>query len=172
MEQVHNFQYLGAWIDNTKADIKIRKELVYKACNKLTKMWKLTLPRSIKVILFRSTVGFLLLYAAEAWTLIKWLRKQLDRRYTKMLRTVTGVQWSQHVTNQDLYQDLPRLSETTTRRRLQFAGHCLNRENELGYNILLSQSRHGQRQRRKPQLTYMDTLTSDTGLQIEADRVA
>ena len=31
MEQVHGFQYFGAWIDNSEADIKIRKALAWKA---------------------------------------------------------------------------------------------------------------------------------------------
>ncbi len=40
LEQVHDFQYLGAWIDNTEADDKIRKALAWKACNKIAKIWK------------------------------------------------------------------------------------------------------------------------------------
>ena len=56
LEQVHDFQYLRAWVENTEADIKIRKALAWKACNKLTKIWKLTLSRSIKISLFILTV--------------------------------------------------------------------------------------------------------------------
>ncbi len=38
LDQVHDFQYLEAWIDYTEADIKIRKALAWKACSKLTKI--------------------------------------------------------------------------------------------------------------------------------------
>ena len=71
LEQVHDFRYLGAWMDNTEADIKIRKALVWKACNKLTKIWKSTLCRSIKICLFISMVESALLYGCEAWTFTK-----------------------------------------------------------------------------------------------------
>ena len=71
LEQVHEFQYLGAWIDNTKADIKIRKALAWKACNKLAKIWKSTVPRLIKISLFISTVETGLLYGCEAFTVTK-----------------------------------------------------------------------------------------------------
>ncbi len=71
LEQVHDFQYLGARVDNTETDIKIRKALAWKACNKLTKIWKSTLSRSIKTSLFISTVESVLLYGCEAWTLTK-----------------------------------------------------------------------------------------------------
>ena len=167
LEQVHDFQYLGAWVDNTETDIKIRKAQAWKACNKLTKIWKSTLSRSIKISLFISTVESVLLYGCEAWTLTKRLEKQLDGCYTRMLRTVMGVHWSQHITNEDLYQGLPRLSEKIRGRRLQFAGHCLRRDDELVSKLLLWQPSHGQRLRGRRKLNYVDSLTSDTGLRIE-----
>ena len=70
----------------------------WKACDKLTKIWKSILPRSIKIGLFISTVKSVLLYGCEAWTLTKQLERQLDGCYTRMLQTIT-----QHVTNEDLY---------------------------------------------------------------------
>ena len=65
-EQVHDFQYVGAWIDSTEADNNIRKALAWKVCNNLTKIWKLTLPRLIKIGLFISTGESVLLYGCEA----------------------------------------------------------------------------------------------------------
>ena len=56
LKQVYGFQYLGAWTDNTEADIKIRRALAWKECNKLIKIWKSMLPRLIKISLFISTV--------------------------------------------------------------------------------------------------------------------
>ena len=58
-----------------------------------------------------------------------------------MLQTVMRVHWSHHVTSEDLYQDLPKLSEKIRGRRLQFAGHCQRRDDELvrddGENLIL-----------------------------------
>ena len=83
-----------------------------------------------------------------------------------------GVHWSQHVTNEDLYQDLPKLSEKIRGRRLQFSGHCQRRHDELVSKLVLWQPSHGQRQRGRRKLNYVDILTSDTGLQIEELQMA
>ncbi len=123
-------------------------------------------PPPIKISLFVSTVESVLLYGCEAWTLTKRLEKQLDGCYTRMLRTVMGVHWSQHVTNEDLYQDLPKFSEKIRGSRLQFAGHCQRRDDELVSKLVLWQPSHGQRQRGRRKLNYVDSLTLYTGFQI------
>ena len=38
IKKVDNFKYLGAWIDDTTNDVKVRKALAWKACNKLNKI--------------------------------------------------------------------------------------------------------------------------------------
>ena len=45
-KKVDNFKYLGAWIDDTANDVKVRKALAWKACNKSNKIWKSSLCRS------------------------------------------------------------------------------------------------------------------------------
>ena len=56
LEVVKDFKYLGSWTQSSLQDIKTRKGLAWKACNKLTKIWKSNLPRSAKVKLFQVTV--------------------------------------------------------------------------------------------------------------------
>ena len=41
-----------------------------------------------------------------------------------MLRVVFNVNWRDHLTNDLLYQGIPKVSEKVTSRRLQLAGHC------------------------------------------------
>ena len=65
---IHDFQYLGAWIDNIKPDIKIKEALAWKP---IVKIWKSTLPRSIKISLVGSTIERELLYGCDAMTLTK-----------------------------------------------------------------------------------------------------
>ena len=52
-------------------------------------------------------------------------------------------------------------------RRLQFSRHCQRRDDECVSRLLLWQRSHGQRQRGRQKLNYVDSLISDTGLQIE-----
>ena len=43
-----DFKYLGSWVDNTEKDVKTRKAMAWQACNSMTKVWKSSLPKSLK----------------------------------------------------------------------------------------------------------------------------
>ena len=43
INKVDNFKYLGAWLDDTANDVKARKALAWKYCNKLHKIWNSSL---------------------------------------------------------------------------------------------------------------------------------
>ena len=111
LKEVKNFKYLGSWMESSEKDINIRKSMVWSACHKLRKIWSSKLPRKLKVRLFIATVESVLLYGAETLTLTHKLQKQLDGCYTRMLRMAMNVTWKQHLTNEQLYQDLPRVSK-------------------------------------------------------------
>ena len=98
-----DFQYLGAWIDNTWQDIKVRKGQAWAALNKMDAIWKSSLKKETKIGLFKATVESVLLYGCETWTLNKKLNKSLDGCYTRMLRKVLNVSWKQHLTNKEVY---------------------------------------------------------------------
>ena len=87
-------------------------------------VWNSNLSRDIKVSFFQATVESVLLYGCESWTLKETLRKSLDGCYTRMLRAVLNVNWSERVSNERLYGVLPLLSDKVASRRMQFAGHC------------------------------------------------
>ena len=40
LEVAEDFKYLDSWIDNSEKDFKARKAEAWRACNKLTKIWK------------------------------------------------------------------------------------------------------------------------------------
>ena len=65
-----------------------------------------------------------LFYGCEAWTLTVKNEKALDGVYTRMLRAALNVSWEDHISNVDLYGNLPRLSDTIRQRRMRLAGHC------------------------------------------------
>ena len=115
--------------------------------------------------LLAATVEAVLLYGCEAWTLTAKLEKQLDGCYTRMLRAALGIHWTRHMTNEDLYRDLPKITTKIRERRLKFAGHCYRREEELASKLLLWEPTHGERRRGRPALSYLTTLKKDTGLE-------
>ena len=65
------------------------------------------------------------------------LQKQLDGCYIRKLGTVMVTHQSQQVSNEDLYQDLPRLSKKIGGKRLPFAVCCQRGDDELVSMFLL-----------------------------------
>ena len=129
---------------NSETDIKVRKALAWQACHKLSRIWKSTLKRSIKIRLFRATVETVLLYGCNTWTLTEKLTRQLDGTYTNMLRMVLNISWRSHTTNEVLYGRVPELSQTIAKRRLELARHCIRHPEEVAHNPVLWEPTHGQ----------------------------
>ena len=149
---------------STVKDINVRKALAWKACHKLSKIWKSKLQKSIKIKLFISTVESVLLYGCETWTITKKLEKQLDGMYTRMLRMALDISWLSHTTNMDLYDGLPKLTQKIAERRLRLAGHCVRHPDELASDLVLWQPTHGRTLPGRPTTNYIDVLQNDTGL--------
>ena len=77
----------------------------------MKKIWKSTLSKRLKARFFIGAVETKLLYGCEASTLTRTHSKALDGSYTRMLRMVFNISWKDHVTNAELYGDLPRLTD-------------------------------------------------------------
>ena len=165
LEEVHDFKYLGAWVQSSDQDIKVRKAMAWKASNKLNSIWKSNLPRPLKIKLFQATVESVLLYGCETWTITKKNRKALDGCYTRMLRAALNVSWKQHMTNKELYGDIPHVTSKITTRRLTFAGHCKRAKGSPVSKLVTWQPTQGKRTRGRPMKTYVDLLQDDTGYQ-------
>ena len=165
IKTVENFKYLGAWMKSTESDIKIRKALAWSACHKLRTIWSSTLKKSIKIRLFVSTVESVLLYGSSTWTVTKKLEKQIDGVYTRMLRMAQNVSWKEHMTNEELYGSLPKVSEKIRKSRLRIAGHCIRHSEEEAAKVVLWEPRTGRIGRGRRPINYIDILKNDTGLE-------
>ena len=91
------------------------------------------------------------------------LSKRIDGTYTRLLRTALNVSWRQHLTNRQLYGNLPPVSSAIQVRRLQFAGHCYRSKNEVVNRVILWEPRHGRRSKGRPAKSYINILAADTG---------
>ena len=165
MEEVDNFKYLGGWMKCCQHDVKARKAQAWMACQKLIKIWKSSMSREIKIRLFLVTVESLLLYNAETWTLISTLTKSLDGAYTRMIRMALNISWKQHVTNEELYGDLPKFNCKIRERRLRLAGHCIRHREEIASKLVLWQPLARNPKRGRKTINYVDTLAKDTDLE-------
>ena len=57
LRNADDFKYLEVRKDKTKNDVKVRKALVWKSCNKLSQKWRLKLESSLKIEIFMALVG-------------------------------------------------------------------------------------------------------------------
>ena len=150
LEEVCDFKYLWTWLASTEKDIKMRKGATGRACSKLPKIWKSTLPKQLKHRIFAATVESVLLYGCEAWTITNKVERDLDGCYTRMLRTVYNIHWQQHTTNKELYGDLPKLSQKVRERRERFASHCFRNKDEPSSRLIHWIPKHGRRKPGRP----------------------
>ena len=52
---------------------------------------------------------------------------------------VKGVSRKDHMTNQELYGDLPKIPDKTAVRRMRLAGHCLRHPEEIASQLVMWQ---------------------------------
>ena len=163
IKSVDDFKYLGSWIDNTYKDIKVRKAQAWVACNRLNKIWKSNLSRNLKTRLFMTTVESVLLYGCESWAMNKTTTKQIDGAYTRLLRSALNISWRDRVSNERLYDSLPKVSTKIKERRMRLCGHCYRHNDEIASKLVLWQPDRGRPSRGRKKTTLIDTLLDDTG---------
>ena len=55
----------------------------------------------------------------------------------RMLRVAVGVSWRTKISNVDLYQKLPPVTQTIRERRLKLSGYLVRHDEELAHNLVL-----------------------------------
>ena len=84
-----------------------------------------------------------------------------------MPRFIKNKHWNLHLTNKELYKNIPKISDTMIKQRLRFAGHYWRSNDELVSDLLLCNPKHGKRSHGRPRKSYIDQLKEDTILNIE-----
>ena len=78
----------------------------------------------------------------------KSLENKLNCGYTSLLRAALNVHWSQRVSNKDLYNNLPKITESIHYRWLKFSGHIW-RHDEKCAQIAFLDANKWKKQKRK-----------------------
>ena len=164
INEVEDFKYLGSYIRSTKRDVNIRIAKAWAALNSMNTIWKSKLSTNLKRQFFRPAVESVLVYGSVTWTLTDSLEKKIDVTYTRMLRAVTNKSWRDHLTNEQLYGNIPKISKSICMQRLRFAGHCWRSKYEVASDLVLWQPQHDNRSRGRPAKTYIDQLRDYTDL--------
>jgi exonuclease III len=169
LECKDDFKYLGSWVDSTEKDIAVRKALAWYALNGMIRIWKSNMQMGLKKRFFVACIESILLYGCEAWAMTVKLEKSLNGTYTRMLRKALNIHWSSHTRNEELYGDLPAVSDKIASRRLQLAGHCYRHPELSAQQLVLWEPKHGHRNRGRPKTTFVDTLRRDTGTTVASE---
>ena len=162
INEVDDFKYLGSYIRSTKRYVNIRIAKAWAALNSMNTIWKSKLSTNLKRQFFRSAVESVLVYGSVTWTLTASLEKKIDGTYTRMLQAITNKSWRDHLTNEQLYGNIPKISKSIRMQRLRFAGHCWRSKDEVASDLVLWQPQHGNRSRGRPAKTYIYQLRDDT----------
>ena len=169
--EVSDFRYLGSWIMSPHKDFAVRRACAYEVANKLWRVWKSGCSRKTKIRVFKATVESVLFYGAETWTLTTQLTSRICGAYTNLLRKALNIPWTAHMTNRELYGNLPRADDIIRHRRLHFTGHaarCIADRYQPVADLVFWQGpgpmRRGQGNRR----TFLKTVLEDLGGQMSA----
>ena len=84
----------------------------------MKKIWTSSMRKQLKVRLFRATVESILFYGSETWTITKSLAKKLDVCCSRMLRMALDVKWQDKISNENIFGDLPRATNSVQKRRM------------------------------------------------------
>ena len=131
-----SFKYLGSQIPDSFHDFKVRKAISWDAGNKLERLWTSSLETNLNLRTFRTCVESILIYGSETWTITAKMKSRIDGCYTRLLRRALNVSWRAHMTNVQLYGELPTLSSTIRQRLMRFAGHCSRAPDQPANNLL------------------------------------
>ena len=67
------------------------------------------MPDKLKTNFLRAAVESVLVYGAISWTLTAKLEGEIDGAYTRMLREALNKSWREHLTNKELYGNIPKI---------------------------------------------------------------
>ena len=116
---------------------------------------------------FRATVESVLAYGVITWTLTSTLENNIDGAYIRMLRAIMNVSWKEHMTNRELYNNIPIITSSIREQRMRFAGYCRRSNNELVSDVLLWTPKNGKRSRVRPAKKFVDQMVEDTECEVE-----
>ena len=77
-----------------------------------------------------------------------------------MLRVVNNVKWQQRISNNVLYDNLPKITNTVATGKVSFAGHGFCSK-EVIHKLILWEPRCGKNTRRRPARNFINQLTDD-----------
>ena len=126
IEYVDNFPYLGIYISrigDAEVDTRVRRGKAASIFQRLRQIWTSNTVNTItKLHLYKllTTVIQVAIYAADTWKGMTRISHMLDVFHRRRLRTILGISWQDHITNDELMRraGMEDLSNIVRVRRL------------------------------------------------------
>ena len=115
---------------------------------------------STKVQVYRAVVIPTLMYGAETWVLYRKQIRLLERFHQRCLRSILGIKWQDHVSNEVLKRaNLRSIEFILLQMQLRWAGHVTRMEDvRMPKEVFSSELQEGKRDRGAPRKRYKDQL--------------
>ncbi|XP_047995606.1 uncharacterized protein LOC125233589 [Leguminivora glycinivorella] len=169
LEVVENFCYLGSTTTTKLCNNREIDSRIGRAASNFGKLqarvWNNSkLKLSTKILVYKSCVLSILLYASETWTTYSRQERRLNAFHMRCLRTILGVTWRDHITNERVLDLAGCYSITATlkQRRLRWLGHVLRMDpDRLPRAVMLSEIAYAKRPIGRPLLRFKDSCKRD-----------
>ena len=130
-----HFTYLGSVISNDATVSKDLNNRLSKASSSFGRLSKIvwqshSLRLSTKIQVYTAVVVPTLLYGAETWVLYRKQIRLLERLHQSCLRSILGVKWQDHVSNEEVLKraSLPSIESILLLVQLRCSGHVTKME--------------------------------------------
>ena len=132
---------------------------------------------ALKILLMRSLVTSIFLYACDSWTLTAEVQRRIQAMEMRCYRKIRHISDRDHVTNEEVCAKIQQaigphddLLTIVTRRKLQWYGHVF-RSLGLAKTILQGTAKRGRRQGRQRE-RWEDNIREWTGLEFSKSQRA
>ena len=165
IEGTESYIYLGQKVSlietNIESEINRRIQAGWKAFNDNKTFLKSNIPISLKRKLYNQCILPAMTYASETWTMSKAIEKRLAAAQRSMERSMIGVTWQDHITNEWLrnktkVRDIIKFIKSN---KWKWAGHVARmHDNRWTYQLTDWRPMDGTRARGRPLKRWRDEL--------------
>ena len=151
------------WMSLYTYNIKARRKKAQQAFAMLHPVWSCRALRTkTKLQIFNSNVKSVLLYSSETWRETNTLINQVQVFVNKCLWQILGIQWSEKLSNRDLWQRTGHepIHANIKTRCLKWLRHTLRKEHSI-VRSALAWNPQGKRKQGQPKNTWHRGLKSD-----------
>ena len=169
IEVVDHYVFLRSQVDtkwNCQGEIKKRLTLGRKAVVSLQRLWKDSdLTVNTKVMLMKTLVFPIVMYACESWTPLKSDLKKIDSFELWCWRRMLRIPWTARRTNKSILEEVKPttpLQVMILRQKLSYFGHIMRTNNDCMEKAIMLGMCEGRRKRGRTCRRWLDDIRKTT----------